>query len=401
MRIGVYGGTFNPIHNTHIEIAKAAKQQFNLDRVIFLIAGTPPHKETAESTADLCRFEMLQLALKEENCFEIDDREIYRSGKSYSYITMKEFREEHSTDDIFFIMGSDSLLNFKNWVNPEIISQCATILVAPRLGDDLIELDNVIKEYNNKYLGEFYVIDYTANGLASSVIRKEFYKNSEVREWLNPNVCDYIINHNLYSKYNYDYNFVLKLSELMKKELKPGRYIHTLGVATTAYTLAIKWNYPAYTAMVAGILHDCAKCISDEKRLSICKKNNIPITEIEYKFPHLLHGKVGAFFCKSKYEVNDKQVQHAIAVHTTGCPGMNLLDKIIFVADYIEPGRDKQPRLDILRSVAYSDLDRCVFMILEDTVEYLNKNPEMVDPTTIDTYNYYLSETKGTINYGN
>ena len=149
--------------------------------------------------------------------------------------------------------------------------------------------------------------------------------------------------------------------------------------------------------MVAGILHDCAKCISDEKRISVCEKNNIPIRDIEYKYPHLLHGKVGAFYCKSKYDVFDDQIAHAIEVHTTGCTGMNLLDKIIFVADYIEPGRDKQPRLDILRSVAYEDLDKCVFMILEDTVNYLNENPEMVDSTTIDTYNYYLNEMKGEV----
>ncbi len=175
----------------------------------------------------------------------------------------------------------------------------------------------------------------------------------------------------------------------MQKELKPSRYTHTLGVANMAYSLAIKWNYPAINAMVAGMLHDSAKCISDEKRINICKKNNIPITEIEYKYPHLLHGKVGAYFCKSKYDIFDEQIAHSIAVHTTGCPGMNLLDKIIFIADYIEPGRDKQPRLDILRSVAFEDIDKCVYMILEDSVAYLNENPDMVDPTTIDTFNYY------------
>ena len=158
--------------------------------------------------------------------------------------------------------------------------------------------------------------------------------------------------------------------------------------------MALKWHYPEYTAMVAGMLHDCAKCISDEKRISICKNNNLPISEIEAKYPHLLHGKVGAYYCKNKYDVHDEQIAHAITYHTTGCPAMNLLDKIIFVADYIEPGRDKQPRLDILRTMAYTDLDKCVYMILEDSVEYLNTNPDMVDPTTIETYNYYVSYMK-------
>jgi nicotinate-nucleotide adenylyltransferase len=365
-----------------------------------MVAGEPPHKNTAENISDACRLEMVSLAIENEPNILIDDREIYRSGKSYSYISMTEIKNEHPTDEIFFIMGSDSLLYFKDWVKPEIISECATILVAPRLGDDLDKLEQAIHECKSLFEGEFFLIDYEANGLASSSIRKDFYKDESVREGLNQKVIDYILEHNLYSPYSYDYSDILKLSQEMQKELKPSRYVHTLGVATTAYSLALKWNYPAYTAMVAGILHDCAKCISDEKRINVCEKNNIPIREIEYKYPHLLHGKVGAYYCKSKYKVYDEQIAHAIAVHTTGCPGMNLLDKIIFVADYIEPGRDKQPRLDILRSEAYTDLDNCVFMILEDTVNYLNENPEMVDSTTIDTYNYYLNEMKGKVENG-
>lgn len=397
MRIGIYGGTFNPIHNTHIDIARAALEQFSLDKVYFLVAGNPPHKDTAENIPDACRLEMVKLAITNQPKIAIDEREIYRTGKSYSYISLTEIKKENPTDDIFFIMGSDSLLYFKNWVKPDVISDCATILVAPRLGDDMDVLNDAINECKDLFSGDFFLIDYKANGLASSVIRQDFYTVKSVRKWLDSKVEEYIIEHNLYSPYSYHYDDILRLSQEMNKELKSSRYVHTLGVATTAYSLALKWNYPAYTAMVAGILHDCAKCISDEKRISVCEKNNIPIRDIEYKYPHLLHGKVGAFYCKSKYDVFDDQIAHAIEVHTTGCPGMNLLDKIIFVADYIEPGRDKQPRLDILRSVAYEDLDKCVFMILEDTVNYLNENPEMVDSTTIDTYNYYLNEMKGEV----
>ncbi|WP_405376504.1 nicotinate (nicotinamide) nucleotide adenylyltransferase [Pseudobutyrivibrio sp.] len=397
MRIGIYGGTFNPIHNTHIDIARAALEQFSLDKVYFLVAGNPPHKDTAENIPDACRLEMVKLAIANQPKIAIDEREIYRTGKSYSYISLTEIKKENPTDDIFFIMGSDSLLYFKNWVKPDVISDSATILVAPRLGDDMDVLNDAINECKDLFSGDFFLIDYKANGLASSVIRQDFYTDKSVREWLDSKVEEYIIEHNLYSPYSYHYDDILRLSQEMNKELKSSRYVHTLGVATTAYSLALKWNYPAYTAMVAGILHDCAKCISDEKRISVCEKNNIPIRDIEYKYPHLLHGKVGAFYCKNKYDVFDDQIAHAIEVHTTGCPGMNLLDKIIFVADYIEPGRDKQPRLDILRSVAYEDLDKCVFMILEDTVNYLNENPEMVDSTTIDTYNYYLNEMKGEV----
>jgi len=388
-RIGVYGGTFNPIHNTHIEIAKAAMTQFKLDRVYFLVAGTPPHKNTAESISDIARLEMVKLAIKNYKNFLLDDREILRAGKSYSYLTFTEYHNEFPDDDIYFIMGSDSLLNFKNWVKPDIISDYATVIVAPRAGDDLDILEKGIFECKNLFEGDFELIDYKANDLSSSGFRKAVSEGKLINEGLNKDVLDYIYNHNLYSKFKYSYQDIIRLDNEMKKELKPSRYSHTLGVANMAYSLAVRWHYPEMNAMVAGILHDCAKCISDEKRLSICQKNNIPVTEIEGKYPHLLHGKVGAYYCKSKYAIFDDEITHAIAVHTTGCPNMNLLDKIIFVADYIEPGRDKQPRLDIIRYFAFTDLDLCVYMILEDSVAYLGQNPDMVDPTTIDTFNYY------------
>jgi len=393
-RIGVYGGTFNPIHKTHVEIAMAALKQFQLDKVIFLVAGTPPHKTTAEAISDINRLQMVSLAIKDYPEFEIDDREIYRAGKSYSYLTFTEYNKEYPNDEIFFIMGSDSLINFKNWVKPDIISEYATVLVAPRFGDDAKTLDAAIYECKNMFEGDFLLIDYTANELASSVIRKSLFKDDKVSSYITKDVYDYIVEHNLYSKYSYTNADIERLDLEMQKELKPSRYIHTIGVANMAYSLAIRWNYPAVTAQVAGMLHDCAKCISDEKRISVCEKNNIPITEIEYKYPHLLHGKVGAHYCKSKYEVFDEQIAHAIEVHTTGCPNMNLLDKIIFVADYIEPGRDKQPRLDVIRATAFTDLDLCVYLILEDSVNYLNTNPDMVDPTTIDTFNFYKALLK-------
>ncbi len=389
MRIGIYGGTFNPIHNTHIEIAQAAKRQFDLDIVYFLISGTPPHKDTSETVADLCRYDMVRLAIEGIDGLEIDDREIYRAGKSYSYITFTELHQEHPDDELFFIMGSDSLINFKNWVKPEIISQYCNVLAAPRAGDDMDKIEQSIHECKNIFEGDFFLIDYIANDIASSSIRNKIRINPDIKKQMPEAVFNYIIEHNLYTQDSYTMEDVMRLDDEMKKELKVSRYVHTIGVAQTAYSLAIRWNYPAVNAMVAGMLHDCAKCISDEKRINVCEKNNIPITDIEYKYPHLLHGKVGAYYAKEKYSINDEQIAHAIAVHTTGCPAMNLLDKIIFVADYIEPGRDKQPRLDIIRSVAYSDLDLCVYMILEDSVNYLNSNPDMVDPTTIDTFNYY------------
>ena len=387
-KIGLYGGTFNPIHNTHIAIAEAAQKQFQLDKMVFLLAGMPPHKTTCINVTGQNRYEMLQLAIKEHAGFEIDLRELARPGKSYSYITLQEYALEYPGDQIYFIMGSDSLLNFENWVKPEIISVNCTVIAAPRLGDDTSRIQAALDRYKQIFPGDFQIIDYQPNSLSSTAIRGMLSAGNLPKNNITESVMNYIKEHNLYRNI-YDYDTVIKLQKKMEESLKNSRYIHTLGVANMAYSLAIRYDYPANNAMVAGMLHDCAKCISDEKRIDICQKNGIPITEIEYKFPHLLHGKVGAYWAEHKYNIADEQICHAIKVHTTGCPDMSLLDKIIFVADYIEPGRDKQPRLDIIRSTAFSNLDLCVYMILEDTVAYLNEAPDCVDQMTIDTYNYY------------
>ena len=142
-------------------------------------------------------------------------------------------------------------------------------------------------------------------------------------------------------------------------------------------------------AMLAGLLHDCAKCLSTEKKIGLCVKKNIDITEVEISNPGLLHAKAGMVLAEEEYGIKDAQILHAIRVHTTGEADMGLLDKILFVADYIEPNRYEAPRLEEIRKLAFSDLDRTVAEILYDTINFLNTKSGAIDPTTQITYNYY------------
>lgn len=190
---------------------------------------------------------------------------------------------------------------------------------------------------------------------------------------------------------------IYKLQNKIKKVLEEKRFEHTLGVAYTAANLAFVYDYDDKKAFVAGLLHDCAKCLSHEKRLSVCKKNHLDITEVEKENPVLLHAKVGAFFAKEKYEISDTDILDAIRYHTTGRPDMELLEKIIYVADFIEPHRKKLPRLSEIRKIAFEDLDKAVFMILENSLKYLEKNDSQIDPTTKETYLFYknIMEERG------
>lgn len=185
-------------------------------------------------------------------------------------------------------------------------------------------------------------------------------------------------------------NDLKKIRKAMEKCQDAKRYEHTLGVAYTAAALAMRYNGDIKSAQIAGLLHDCAKCLSDEKRLSICAKHNISMTEIEQRNPFLLHAKVGSFLAMEEYKVTDPDIIHAILNHTTGRPGMSLLEKIIFVADYIEPGRKAAPNLKEVRQLAFEDLDEALLKILEDTLAYLKSTDGEIDPMTQKTYDYYV-----------
>lgn len=192
---------------------------------------------------------------------------------------------------------------------------------------------------------------------------------------------------------------VSKLQNKIKKVLEPKRYEHTLGVAYTAASLAFVYELNTQDALVAGLLHDCAKCLSHKKRISTCTKNDIEITKVEMENPVLLHAKVGAFYAKKKYGIQNEEILNAILYHTTGRPNMGLLEKIIYVADYIEPNRKKLPKLSEIRKIAYADLDMAIYMILENSLKYLEKGDTQIDPTTKETYDFYkdIIEKRGNL----
>lgn len=180
-----------------------------------------------------------------------------------------------------------------------------------------------------------------------------------------------------------------EIKKELKKKLDKERYEHTLGVMYTAAALAMAHNADMEKAMLAGLLHDCAKCISGSEKIAICKKNHIELTKTEKENTSLIHAKLGAFLAKEKYHVTDKDVLHAILVHTTGEPEMSQLDKIIYIADYIEPNRNKAKNLTEVRSLSFKDLDAALCKILGDTLDYLRKTGKEIDTLTVETYEYY------------
>jgi predicted HD superfamily hydrolase involved in NAD metabolism len=185
---------------------------------------------------------------------------------------------------------------------------------------------------------------------------------------------------------------LISIRQSMKKNLDPKRYEHTLGVAFVSTALAMCHGADIRKAQLAGLLHDCAKCVDDQKKIAICEKHNIEISETERRNPFLLHAKAGSYIAMEKYDVSDEEVLQAILNHITGRPAMSLLEKIVYIADYIEPSRQQAPRLAIIRQEAFRDLDKALLMVLEDILDYLHSLDSEIDIMTQRTYEFYKNQ---------
>ena len=187
-----------------------------------------------------------------------------------------------------------------------------------------------------------------------------------------------------------------KIKKYLKKHLTKDRYHHTLGVASTAVAMAMRYNPdPSNSnfikrAELAGLLHDCAKCMDNNKKLRICEKNNLSCSSFEKSHPYLLHGKVGAYIAQTKFKIEDNDILQAITWHTTGRPDMSLLEKIIFIADYIEPSRNPVPELYLIRQLAFVDIDKAMEKILSNTLKFLESKGNPIDKMTQTTYDSYV-----------
>lgn len=184
---------------------------------------------------------------------------------------------------------------------------------------------------------------------------------------------------------------IKKIRKSMEKSLDAKRFEHTLGVAYTACALAMCNDVDMNKAQTAGLLHDCAKCLSDEKKIEICKKNHMEINSVESRNPFLLHAKAGSCIARKKFHVEDEDILNAILYHTTGRPGMSKLEKIIYIADYIEPGRKQASNLKEIRKLAFQNLDMALLKVLGDILAYLKSTGNEVDFMTQETYDYYIN----------
>ena len=187
---------------------------------------------------------------------------------------------------------------------------------------------------------------------------------------------------------------IFSIREKLKASLKPGRYEHSLSVSFTCMALAMRYGYDLDKAELASLLHDCAKCYDNNSIIAACRNSGMELTEGELQAPSIIHSRLGARMAEEKFGVNDPEILSAIACHTTGKPDMSLLDKILYIADYIEPRRYKIKDLPAIRRLAFEDLDEALFQIMEGTLRYLKESGTYADIMTQNAYHYYKKQMR-------
>lgn len=401
-KIGIMGGTFNPIHNVHLSMAEEARTQYQLDEVCFMPSKNPPHKNKQGIVSDSHRKRMIQHAIQDHPHFTFSDLELKREGTTFTRDTLAYLTETCPEDQFYFILGGDSLASLENWKDPAYIFSHCHILAANR-GD--ISEDKIIEcihYYKEKYGAHISEIQMPSQRISSEMIRNKLASGCDVSTYCPVLVTQYIRFHGLYDCDRLSQEEAkppMKTSDMyavLSACLKPKRYIHTLGVAMTAANLAEVHGCDSNQAYTAGLLHDCAKYLTGNEQITACQSANISLTKVELENTALIHGKLGAYIAKTRYGIRDKEILSAITWHTTGKPKMTLLEKIIYLADYMEPGRTmncKPYSLAQIRRASFENIDKALYMVLECSVKYLEKSGVPIDPQTIDTYKYYRKKT--------
>ena len=388
MRIGIFGGTFNPPHNGHVTLARAAAEQLALDRLLIMPACVPPHKPLPDRVTPQQRYAMAALmAAPVGRCAQASDIELHRTGKSYTSDTLQTLHEQYPDTELWLLMGSDMFLSLHTWHEPEVICALAHIAAFSRVEEDIrAAMERQKQTLEQQYRAEVALLNNPQLIELSSTDVRAALAAGRGSELVPEAVWGYIRREHLYgTQADLKHLTVEELRPIAMSYLKPKRMPHVLGTAEEAARLARRYGADETQARVAGLLHDCTKKLDMAEQLALCGQYGIVLDPLEQKALKLLHAKTGAAIARHVYGVDDA-VYQAILYHTTGRAGMSLLEKILYLADYIEPSREfaNDPDVVRLRETVYEDLDRGLLLGLTMTIDEMVGMGNPVHHDTLD-----------------
>ena len=388
-RIGIYGGAFNPPHTGHIRAAEYAVQALNLDKLLLIPSCTSPHKPLPAGSAEPSqRLAMTNLWAGEK--MEVCDLELSRGGTSYTYEPVEQLKLRYPDAELILFMGTDMFLSFHTWKEPERILACVSLAVFYR--GDKNEKDAIAAK-QQEYLDKghrVYLVENPVTEISSTQLRRMLVFRCAA-PFLDEKVLRYIEENGIYETSRDFKNLPMEeLEQVVINLLNPNRVKHVLGCRDTAAELAKVWGADVTDAARAGLLHDITKALDGPLQLTLCAEYGKVLDEFSENNPKTLHALTGSMVAERIFGENEAVVK-AIESHTAGKPAMNTLEKIIYVADYMEPNRDF-PGVETLRQLAYTDLDGALKLGLEMTLAMLREQKRQSSPASSQALAYL---TKG------
>ena len=393
MKIGIYGGTYNPPHTGHMQAAKQAVQILGLDKLLLIPDRIAPHKEIpAGSPTPEQRLQMLTVAASGEEKMEVSDIELRREGASYTYLTVEALHQAYPDAELTLLMGTDMFLSFHSWREPERIIKHASLGVFYR-GEKGEKEKILAQKQNMEAMGaRVELVENEILPISSTQLRRLIAFQC-ADSFLPNGVGDYIRRNSLYdTAANWKNLPMEQLESVVLRLLNPNRVNHVLGCRDTAVELAKRWGADVTDAARAGLLHDITKALDGPLQLTLCHEYGTILDEFGYKYPKTLHALTGSLVADRIFGESEAVVS-AICHHTTGKADMNLLEKIIYVADYMEPCRNF-PGVERLRELAFTDLDAALKLGLEMTLEHLKNLGDEVSPASREALDYLSQERK-------
>lgn len=388
MKIGIFGGTFNPPHLGHLAAARTAIDALGLDKLLIIPAAIPPHKELPEGTPApehrLAMAAKLADDLLLPGVAEVSSMELDRAGKSYTSDTLAAVREQYPEAELWLLMGTDMFLTLHLWHDPETILKLAGVCAFGRTEQDTEAVFAPQREHLQKTFPGAKITTITLPGLVevSSTRLRELLAKGGGGDYLQPSVYGHILMNGLYGTHaDLKHLDIPELRACSYSMVMAKRVKHIRGTEEEAVRLARRWGADEDHARRAGILHDCTKYLSGEEHLALCEKYGVPLDELERTALKLLHSKTGACIARHIFGEPD-EVYEAIFWHTTAKADMTTLEKILYVADYMEPNRAFDG-VERLRELAYSDLDKALLLGVETTIQEMKDRDLPVHKSTL------------------
>ena len=395
MKIGIYGGTFNPPHLGHMAAARTAVEKLGLDKLLLIPAAIPPHKELPPGTPPgaerLAMVEKMADAMRLPQVVEVSDMELEREGKSYTSDTLAVLREQYPEAELWLLMGTDMFLSLHLWHEPEQILKLASVCAFGRTAEDKAASFAAQREHLEKTYGAKVEV-ITLDGLVdiSSTRLREELARGEGGEYLLPAVYGHILMNGLYGTHaDLKHLDLPELRACSYSMVRQKRVPHIRGTEEEAVRLTKRWGADETMARRAGILHDCTKYLELEDQLALCRQYGVELDELEQKAVKLLHSKTGACIARAVFGEPD-EVYSAIFWHTTAKEDMTTLEKILYLADYIEPNRDFDG-VERLRALAYEDIDQALLLGVETTIQEMEDRKLPIHSKTLMARDWLIS----------